>query len=125
MTENNRDLATRWFREVWNERKPETIEELFAPGGIAHMAGGDGSIDDFKAAREGFLQAFPDFSVSVEETVAEGDHVVIRWRVTGTHRGPGLGMEATGRPVSFRGMTWMRFRDGKCVEGGTRGISAG
>jgi steroid delta-isomerase-like uncharacterized protein len=117
MTDSNRDLAIRWFREVWNERRHETIDELFAADGVGHMEGGDGTIADFKSARAGLLEAFPDFSVVVEDTVSEGDHVVVRWAATGTHQGRGLGIEATGRPVSFRGMTWLKFRNGKAVEG--------
>ncbi len=117
MTDTNRDLAIRWFQEVWNERRHETIDELFAADGVGHMEGGDGTIADFKSARAGLLEAFPDFSVEVEDTVAEGDHVVVRWVATGTHHGRGLGIEATGRPVTFRGMTWLKFRDGKAVEG--------
>ncbi|MCA1582431.1 MAG: ester cyclase [Acidobacteria bacterium] len=117
MTDTNRDLALRWFREVWNERRNETIDELFAAHSVGHMEGGDGTIADFKSARAGLLEAFPDFSVEVEDTVAERDHVVVRWVATGTHPGRGLGIEATGRPVTFRGMTWLKFQDGKAVEG--------
>ena len=48
-------------------------------------------------------------------TAADGDHVVVRWRVRGTHLGAGLGMPATGRPVNFRGMTWLIFKDGVII----------
>ena len=43
--------------------------------------------------------------------------MVVRWAAAGTHTGPGLGVPPSGRKVRFRGMTWMRFRDGKLVEG--------
>ena len=55
--------------------------------------------------------------ITVEGIVGEGDDVVARWVFTGTHRGDALGFPATGRPVSFRGMTWIRFSGGKMVEG--------
>jgi steroid delta-isomerase-like uncharacterized protein len=115
--EVNRVLAVRWFQQVWNERRTETIDELFGDNAVGHTEGGDQDRAGFKAAREGLLDAFPDFSVKIEDTVADGDHVVVRWRVTGTHQGAGLGLPPTNRAVDFRGMTWMTFKDGLIVEG--------
>ena len=115
--EINRERAIRWFREVWNERRRETIDELFPPDAIGHTENGDQGPAEFKAAREGLLNAFPEMYVEVEGTAADGDHVVVRWRVRGTHRGDGLGMPATGRPVNFRGMTWLTFKNGVIIEG--------
>lgn len=53
----------------------------------------------------------------MEDTAADGDQVVVRWTATATHRGNSLGMAATGRRVSFRGMTWLTFSNGMVVEG--------
>src|SRR5262249_25777846 len=64
-----------------------------------------------------FLGAFPDLRMTVEGVLAEGDAVVVRWSATGTHSGDCLGCPATGRHVAFRGMTWIRYRDGKMIEG--------
>jgi predicted ester cyclase len=115
--ERNRALATRWFREVWNERREQTLDELFAANGIGHTENGDQGPAEFKAAREGLLNAFPDIQVEVEDTSADGDHVVVRWHARGTHLGGGLGLAPTGRPVDFRGMTWLTFKNGLIVEG--------
>jgi steroid delta-isomerase-like uncharacterized protein len=72
---------------------------------------------EFKASREGLLNAFPDIQVEVEDTAADGGHVVVRWRARGTHRGGGLGMPPTNRKVDFRGMTWLTFKNGVIIEG--------
>ena len=53
----------------------------------------------------------------VETIVADADDVVIRWRASGSHSGDGFGVKATHQPVSFRGITWHYYRDGKLVEG--------
>jgi predicted ester cyclase len=53
----------------------------------------------------------------IEEVIAEGNHVVVRWLVEGTHGGPLLGIPATGRPVRVRGMSWLRYGDDRLVEG--------
>jgi len=55
--------------------------------------------------------------VEVEDTAADSDQVVVRWRAHGTHRGDGLGMPPTNRTVDFRGMTWLTFKNGVIVEG--------
>ncbi len=118
MSETNRALAKRWMEEVWNERRTETIDELLAAHAIGHMEGGDvRGPADFKTARATLLDAFPDLRVTVEDTIAEGNHVVVRWRVTATHRGAGLGFAATHRAVEFRGLTWLTFERGILVEG--------
>lgn len=49
--------------------------------------------------------------------MADDTNVVVRWRATGTHAGEGFGKPPTGKPISFRGMTWIRFRDGVMIEG--------
>jgi steroid delta-isomerase-like uncharacterized protein len=63
------------------------------------------------------LAAFPDLAVTLEGVVAEDDQVVVRWRATGTHTGNSMALPAMGRNISFRGMTWIRYREGKMVEG--------
>ena len=73
--------------------------------------------DDFKSFQADVLSAFPDLRLAIEAIVADGDDVVIRWRASGCHTGDGLGVRATQQPVSFDGMTWHRYRDGKLMEG--------
>ena len=115
---SNRDLAKRWFEEVWNLRRAETVDELMSPESVGYMEGGVvRGPGDFKAARAALLYAFPDLQVTVEDTVAEGDKVVVRWSASGRHSGPGLGFPASGREASFRGMTWLIFSNGKIVQG--------
>jgi steroid delta-isomerase-like uncharacterized protein len=116
-SERNRALAKRWFQEVWNERRDQTLDELFAADAIGHTENGDQGREEFKTGRAGLLDAFPDMHVAVEDTSADGDHVVVRWRARGTHFGSGLGIPASGRPADFRGMTWLTFKNGVIVEG--------
>jgi steroid delta-isomerase-like uncharacterized protein len=115
----NVGLARRWFEEVWNRRRTDTIDELLTDESISYSESGPlRGPQEFKArAHAVFLAAFPDLRLVVEGTVAEDDEVVVRWAATGTHAGDGLGFPPTGRRVSFRGMTWIRFRDGKMIEG--------
>jgi steroid delta-isomerase-like uncharacterized protein len=115
--QQNTQVARRWFEEVWNERRRESVHELAHPESVGHMEHADvRKREDFLDFQAMFLNAFPDLRVVVEDTVAEGENVVVRWFFSATHRGDGLGCRATGKPVRVRGMTWLRVRDGKIVE---------
>jgi steroid delta-isomerase-like uncharacterized protein len=118
MSEQNRALAIRWMKEVWNDRREATIAELLAEDALGHLEGVETrGRAEFEVARASLLAAFPDLRITVEETAADGDHVVARWSVTGTHLGDGLGFAASGRVTRFRGMTWFRFEKGRIAEG--------
>src|SRR5205823_4592734 len=115
----NAERARRWFEEVWNQRRAETVSEMLTPESVCHSEGGElRGVQPFLDLVHGpFLTALPDVRLTVEGTVSEGDQVVVRWTASATHTGHGLGVPPSGRKVRFRGMTWMRFRDGKLVEG--------
>jgi steroid delta-isomerase-like uncharacterized protein len=116
--QSNVALARRWFTEVWNERLDATVHELLDPQAVGYLEGlVSRGIPKFFEARSYILGAFPDFELSIDEMIAEGDNVVARWSAQGTHRGENLGIPATGTHVRFRGMTWLRFANGRIVEG--------
>ncbi|MER7755318.1 ester cyclase [Kitasatospora sp. NPDC097643] len=62
------------------------------------------------------LGAFPDIHVAVEETITEGDRIVSRNRVTGTHRGEYQGLLPTGKTVSYQEIFILRVVDGRITE---------
>jgi steroid delta-isomerase-like uncharacterized protein len=119
MASGNVVLALRWFEEVWNHRRTDTIDELLTDESVSYSESGPlrGQREFKERAHAVFLSAFPDLKITVEGMVAEGDEVVVRWSVRATHLGHSLGFPATGRAVSFRGMTWIRYRNGKMIEG--------
>ena len=95
--------SQRWFEEVWNQRRAETVHELVSPEGVCHTDQGDMvGPEPFLAYHAQMLQALPDLKVVVEETVSEGDSVVVRWLATATHTGEFQGQRPTGQPVRFR-----------------------
>jgi steroid delta-isomerase-like uncharacterized protein len=118
MSQDNRVRAIRWMEENWNERRAEVANELMHPECCGRMEGLEvRSRQDWLQARRELLAAFPDIHMKVEQTVAEGDTVVVRWRANGTHRGDALGVPASGRAFEAVGTTWMRFVDGRMVWG--------
>ncbi len=117
-THDNVALARRWFEEVWNQRRTETVHELLRSDSVGHLAAGDVvGPEPFLKVHAELVQTLPDLRVHVEDTVAQGDQVVVRWLASGTHRGQGMGCDPTGAQVQFRGMTWLRFEGGKMAEG--------
>lgn len=62
------------------------------------------------------LRAYPDLHVAIEDLIAEGDKVVSRQVVTGTHQGEYMGRPATGRSVTYNEIFIFRFVDGRIAE---------
>jgi steroid delta-isomerase-like uncharacterized protein len=113
----NVQVAKRWFEEVWNQRRTETVYELSQPDSVGHMEHGDVTGPEaFLVFHTEFVKTFPDVKIAIEGIVAEGDEVAVRWLASATHCGEGFGCPATHKQVRFRGITWMRIRDGKIIE---------
>jgi steroid delta-isomerase-like uncharacterized protein len=61
-------------------------------------------------------QAFPDLHVTVEDLIEEGDKVVGRNSITGTHQGEYMGLPATGKTITYNEIFIFRFADGRIAE---------
>ena len=116
-TEENKVVVRRAYEE-FNKQNWAGIEELYAPTYVWH---GTGVIPDMDLA--GLKQmctagwtAFPDQHYTVEDLIAEGDKVVHRATLRGTHQGDLLGIPPTGKVVTVTGIYISRFAGGKCVE---------
>lgn len=64
----------------------------------------------------GFLGAFPDLKVTVDDVIAEGDTVVARITSHGTHQGDFQGIPATGRPITITGIEIFHLANGTITE---------
>jgi steroid delta-isomerase-like uncharacterized protein len=115
---DNAALARRWFDEVWGQRRTATVREMVLPDSVCHSEHGEMvGPDPFLDFHARMLRALPDLRVEVEAVVAEGDSAVVRWRMEGTHTGDFDGEAPTGQAFRRRGVTWIRYRDGKMAEG--------
>jgi steroid delta-isomerase-like uncharacterized protein len=121
MSEANKLLLRRWFEQVWNQKSEAAIDEMFSPQGKSHGFPETDSIlvgaEAFKPVHRTFCGAFPDVHVDVEEIVAEGDRVAVRWRVSMTHLGDHLGFPASGKKVTMPGSTFTIVKGNQIVEG--------
>src|SRR5688572_27591891 len=118
MTANIDALVRRWFQEVWNERRVETIDELMSEDVVLH--GPEPPLrgrDAFKEFHRQLCGAFPELRITLEFTVIQNDLVAQHCTVEGTHRGPLFGVEPTGRAFKISGTGIARIANGKFVEG--------
>ena len=116
--DDNKALARR-FIQVWIPGNLGLVDELAAPDiTVSYPALGEPlrGEEAFKHLLTHFHAAVPDAEVSVEEQVAEGDKVAIRWRISGTHRGELLGIAPTGKSLAWTGITIYRLAGGKVAE---------
>ena len=119
--EENKAAVRRFMEESFGGGKPELVDELLDPDFIRFdpyiEAGEVRGAQTVKDNIVWFRTAFPDLSCTVEEQVAEGDKVVSRWTLRGTHRGDFFGVAPTGNGVEFTGIQIDRFDEsGRIVE---------
>ena len=119
--DENKALIVRWFEEVWNKGRADAIAEMLAEDAVVHGLSEDAAKPlrgpaGFLPFHSQFREAFPHVEVICEDTIAEGDKVVVRCSVRGKHEGDSLGFKATGTQAEFDGIAIVRVKDGKFVE---------
>ena len=113
----NKDLACHSW-ELASQGAPDLLEEVYAADLVWHEPDQDiQGLEEAKQYHSTRLSAFPDLSFTVEDVIAEGDKVVVRWTVRGTHEGE---TEAFGSPTGSQleqeGITIQRIEEDKIVE---------
>ena len=119
--EANKALIRRFIEEVHNKGNFALFNELFAPNYINHSAPAN---QNDRAAREQGIRSYraaaPDLRVTIDDMIAEGDKVALRWTTHGTERGPlrtPLGIAPpTDRPISIPGVNIFRIANGQIAE---------
>ena len=119
MSEENKASVRRLYEEFVNRDDQSVVNELVAEDCVDHNPPGP----DIASGREGLIQvfamfrsAFPDMTATINDQVAEGDKVVTRLTITGTHQGEFMGIPATGKSFSIEAIDIFRIEDGQIVE---------
>lgn len=96
----------------------KTIDEIVDPNMVFHapVPSDVTGMEALKQVWVTLLRAFPDLHVAIEDVIAEGDKVVYRNTVTGTHQGEYRGLAPTGRSVTYNEIFIIRFADGRIAE---------
>ena len=110
---SNKDLVRELYEDFINRGQLESIDQLVA----ADFEGPDGARGPaaFKANITRVRTGFPDIRFTVEDLIAEGDRVVVRWSWVATHDGPFGGNPPTHKRITNTGIAIYQFRDGRIV----------
>ena len=116
--EDNKALLRRVIENVINQHNLAAIDDLFASDYVDHdlVPGQDIDLPGFKHFAATLFTAFPDFHVVIEDILAEGDRVMYRGTVSGTHTGDFMGVHPTGGRFSVLEMHVDRIAGGKMAE---------
>ena len=114
----NAAVIGRFIEEVINQGKLNAADELVQENFIEldPLPGQRQGREGLKEAIAMMRAAFPDMHWVADETIAAGEKVVTRFTWTGTHRGTFLGIPATGRPVTVKGVVIDRLSGGKMAD---------
>jgi steroid delta-isomerase-like uncharacterized protein len=119
MSEQNKAAVRRLIEDHWNGKNAAHVSELFTPNTVLHTP--DGALTGLEGAAfllHAYATAFPDFQMTIDDMIAEGNQVVVRWTFTGTHQGPLLSIPATGNRFNVPGgIGIFRLNAGKVEEG--------
>jgi steroid delta-isomerase-like uncharacterized protein len=115
--EKDQVTVRRYYLEVFNQKKESLLEELAVPDYVEH--------DPFPGHGQGLaglrervemLQAAFRADFTIEDMIASGDKIVVRWTNHVVHQGVFFGVPATGKPAAVSGIDIIRMRDGKMAE---------
>jgi steroid delta-isomerase-like uncharacterized protein len=119
-TEDNKALMRRFYEEVVNKKNLAAIDDFLAPNFVNHSASQlgltGGGIQEVKQLMSMTMAAFPDLHYAIEDLIAEGDKVVARLTISGTHQGVFMGIPPTGKHVTVTDIELFRIANGKAVE---------
>ena len=116
------DASRRLLEESFNTGSFELIDQFVAPEALNHDPALPAQMRDLRGPDAlkrivgMYRAAFPDLRMTVDDVIASGDKVVLRWHSEGTHRGELAGLAATGVHGSATGISIDHWRDGKIVE---------
>lgn len=113
-TQKNKELVQKMYEEVINQRKLDLLPDYIADEFIG--ARGIKGATGFKEPVEGLIKAFPDIYYQIEELIAEGNKVYIRWKLKGTHKGQFQYIAPTGKAIENEGMAVFELKDGKIMK---------
>ena len=112
MTSDTDRLLQRFAIDPWSTGDLSGLDETVGDDYVLEPGMG---VEDLKDAIRSSRASFPDLTLTVLETVTEGDRIAYRWEMTGTHQGDYEGIAPTGRRITASGITLLRLRDGRVV----------
>jgi predicted ester cyclase len=117
ITAENKALVRRFYKEVYADWNMAVADEVVSLQFISHdWPRGAAGPKAFRAYYTAIRSAVPDARYEVDDLIAEGDRVVVRWRLLGTHKGEFRGIAPTGGPIVLKGIAIYRVQAGQLME---------
>lgn len=118
MNRSNQEVIRVVCEEIWSKGNTALVDELYAANYVAlnPTPGLPADREGVKMEVASYFQAFPDQAVTVDDIVAQGDKVVARYTVRGTHTGELMGIPPTAKSMEVTGISIMRLENGKVAE---------
>ncbi len=116
-TETNKATVRRYYEEVHNRGKRDVLNEIAVEDYVEHnpFPGQEQGLKGFQQRVEILQTAFT-MNFTLEDIIAEGDKVVVRWTNHNVHHGPFMGIPATGKSAIVSGIDIHLLRKGKLAE---------
>jgi steroid delta-isomerase-like uncharacterized protein len=118
--DENKAILRRALDEIWNKGNMSAADELASAHLSVHTntpgVPGQASTEQIKQSVTMYRAAFPNLHTTLDDLIAEGDMVAIRFTVTGTHRGALFGIPPTGKEVTVTNITLYRMAEGRVIE---------
>ena len=114
--EANKAVARRLFEVALNHDNWDVYNEIHSKDFVAHAGTRSATLAEDLQSAKGWRQAFPDGQYTINQMIAEGDMVMVRWTGRGTNTGEGNGLPATGKHIEATGITVFHIVGGKIVE---------
>ena len=117
--QKNKALTRWWWEEVWVKGNVAATDEFMAANYVDHpgLPGLPPGPEGMKQALTYYRAAAPELQATLDDILAEGEKVALRWSARGTHLGEWLGVPPTGHHFTMSGITIYRIAEGKAVEG--------
>ena len=113
---SNEAMYRRLIDEAFNQGKLDVIDELVSPDALEHQRGTKPGRQGVKETVTYLRSAFPDFKLTIDSLVADGDRVWAIQRGTGTNLGSFAGKPPSGRQMDITVIDVCRFENGALVE---------
>jgi steroid delta-isomerase-like uncharacterized protein len=116
--EHNKQLVYLTAEEVWSKGNLAIIDEIYAPDFEFHFIGGLElkGLEALKDIVQEHRTAFPDWNEQIEDIIAEGDRIAIRFTSRATHQGDFRGIPPTGNRIKIAEAAIYRIAEGKIAE---------
>lgn len=110
---DNITIIRTFYEEGWNKANLGIVDKLWDERGVLRTSGD--TVTGREAMKERMRDVFaamPDLRLTIDDIVADGDKVIVRWTAIGTHRGSWKGIQPTNRQIKWSGLEWDRFDGG-------------